>query len=75
VITTKRAFDFAIFSRITFTLRASWEATMMLIRVFFSLCFVLIMLWGAAEAYTRHTYGVFSPQHSAVLQMMPIRGP
>jgi hypothetical protein len=48
---------------------------MIIIRMFSLLAFGCIMAWGAAEAYTRHTYGVFSPQHMAVLRMMPISRP
>ena len=46
-----------------------------MIRLFFAIPVGLIVLWGAAESYTRNKYGEFSPQHSAVLQMLPISRP
>lgn len=48
---------------------------MIIVRAFFGMCFIAVMLWGFAEAYTRKTYGEFSPKHSAVLSLIPGSSP
>lgn len=47
---------------------------MIVIKAIFGMGFLAVMLWGGAEAYTRHKYGEFSPKHMAVLSLIPGSG-
>jgi len=44
---------------------------MVIIKAIIAMVVGAVMLWGFAESYTRNTYGAFSPQHSAVLSLIP----